>query len=57
MERQLERLEHNLEKAEILVNGEIKPLEGEIDVDLENEIYDGMRYICDYDCKKLNTAL
>jgi hypothetical protein len=50
------RLEANLEKAGILVDGEIVPLQEytAIDEKLSGEIYDGIRYLCvTFDCKSL----
>lgn len=54
--RQLSRLENNLEKAWILVRWEFFPLDTttQIDKDLSNQIYDGIRYICNNsDCNNL----
>jgi hypothetical protein len=41
----------------MLVDGQVIPLKGEIDARLESELYDGIRYICDFDCKKFTTGL
>lgn len=52
--RQVARLETNLEKAGILVEGKIVPLSDTeaIDKDLSRQIYDGIDYLCkDLDCE------
>lgn len=54
--RQFERLLTNLEKANILQNGKITPLQtgAEISADLSEEIEDGIRYVCHFNnCEKI----
>jgi hypothetical protein len=54
--RQFKRLKENLEKAWILVNWEIHPLNTyeDIDKELSNQIYDEIYYLChNANCKKL----
>lgn len=48
--RQYNKLVSNLWAAHILQNGDIKPLAQYTDIDneLSGEIYDGVRYMCDY---------
>lgn len=57
IERQLNILENNLKKAEMLVNGEVVPMKGQIDRTLWNEIYDEIRYVCKFNCVKLERVL
>ena len=50
------RLEENLGKAGILVEGKIVPLQeyGEIETELSTQIYDGIHYLCNnYHCEKV----
>jgi hypothetical protein len=54
--RQLARLEANLQKAGILVDGQIVPLKSyeDIDENLSSQIHSGIRYVCYYsDCKAI----
>lgn len=48
--RQTDRLEENLIQAKILQNNTITPLDkiDDITPELSGEIYDGIRYICDF---------
>ncbi|MFK7780548.1 MAG: DUF4153 domain-containing protein [Candidatus Gracilibacteria bacterium] len=50
-DRQLDRLENNLIKANILKDGVVTPLNSfeDIDKDLSKNIYSGIDYLCDFD--------
>lgn len=56
MNRQYNRLVHNLESAGMLKDGAIAKKKTELTVTQENDIYSGIQYVCDYDrCEKIKS--
>lgn len=54
--RQLARLQGNLEKAGLFVDGNVAPLQGgrTITGEFSHQIFDGVRYLCyNFDCEKV----
>jgi hypothetical protein len=56
VERQHARLIQNLETAKILQDGQIQKLDHSIEMTLENDIYSGIQYICDFsECDRMKS--